>query len=173
MTVYKETILVESHGSRPTYADVTKEVRRIIKESGIQNGICTVISPHTTCAVFFEEYSHDVNEEGDEFLQEDLNHVLEKIIPYHHSKQDYVYPGEAHYQAVESWPNAAEYLPNGDRTALFNGDAHLKATLIGSSQTFEVDKGSLGVGTTGYVYFVDFDCTRPRTRKCKVVVMGE
>lgn len=173
MTVYKETILVESHGSRPTYADVTKEVRRIIKESGIQNGICTVISPHTTCAVFFEEYSHDVNEEGDEFLQEDLNHVLEKIIPYHHSKQDYVYPGEAHYQAVESWPNAAEYLPNGDRTALFNGDAHLKATLIGSSQTFEVVHNALGVGTTGYVYFVDFDCTRPRTRKCKVVVMGE
>lgn len=62
---------------------------------------------------------------------------------------------------------------NGDRTALLNCEAHLKATLIGSSETFEVDNGALGVGTTGYVYFVDFDRTRSRTRKCKIIIMGE
>ena len=59
MAVYKETIKVQSHGKTPTYVDVTKDVRRVIEESGIQNGICVVISPHTTCSVFFEEYSHD------------------------------------------------------------------------------------------------------------------
>jgi hypothetical protein len=35
------------------------------------------------------------------------------------------------------------------------------------------DNGNLSVGITGYIYFVDFDCTRFRTRKCKVVVLGE
>ena len=50
---------------------------------------------------------------------------------------------------------------------------HLKSTLLGSSETFEVDKGKRGVGTTGYVYFADFDRTRPRTRKCKIIVLGE
>lgn len=81
--------------------------------------------------------------------------------------------GEEHYKAVESWPDAATYLPNGDRTALFNGDAHLRSTLVGSSATLEVDDGKLGVGPTGYVYFVDFDRTRERTRKCKIIVIGE
>lgn len=124
MAVYKETIEVKSHGKTPTYIDITKDVRRVIEESGIQNGICAVISPHITCSVFFEEFCHDYNKDG-------------------------------------------------DRAALFNGDAHLKSTLLGSSETFEVDNGKLGVGTIGYVYFADFDRTRPRTRKCKIIVLGE
>lgn len=173
MSVYKETIQVQSHGNTPTYANLTSDVKRIIEKSGIQNGICTVISPHTTCSVFFEEFVHDINDAGDEFLQEDLNRVFEKIIPDHVNKEQYCYPGEEHYKAVESWPDAEAYLPGGDRTALFNGDAHLRSTFLGSSETFEVDNGKLGVGTTGYVYFADFDRTRPRTRKCRVIVVGE
>ncbi len=173
MSVYKEQIEVQSHGKKATYINITPQVRAAIEHSGIQNGTCTVISPHTTCSVFFEEFVHDFNEDGDEFLQADLNKVLEKIIPDQISTDIYNYPGEEHYKAVESWPDAASYLPNGDRTALWNCDAHLKATILGSSQVFDVDNGKLGVGTTGYIYFADFDRTRPRTRKCKIIVMGE
>ena len=86
---------------------------------------------------------------------------------------EYIYPGEAHFVDVESWPNAADYLPGGDRRALLNGDAHIKATMIGSSATLEVADGKLGVGSTGYVYFVDWDRAKGRTRKCKIIVMGE
>lgn len=171
--VHKQQITVQSHGDTPSYINITEEVKKAIKQSKIQNGICTVISPHTTCSVFFEEFVHDFNEAGDEFLQQDLNDVLTKIIPDQVNADIYTYPGEEHYKAVESWSNAAEYLPDGDRKALWNCDAHLKATLIGSSQTFDVDNGKLGVGTTGYVYFVDFDRTRPRTRKCKIIIIGE
>lgn len=103
MAVYKETILLKSHGKTPTYVNITPQVREAIEKSGIQNGICTVISPHTTCSVFFEEFVHDYNEAGDEFLQEDLNDVLKKIIPDHVSADQYNYPGEEHYKAVESW----------------------------------------------------------------------
>lgn len=173
MTVYKETIALQSHGTTPTFINITDEVRRVISKSGIENGLCTVISPHTTCAVFFEEFVHDFDKDGNEFLQKDLNNVLKKIIPDQISTDQYDYPGEEHYKAVESWPDAESYLPNGDRTALFNCDAHLKATLVGSSVVFDVDKNELGVGVTGYVYFVDFDRTRPRQRKCKIIVMGE
>lgn len=173
MAVYKETIQVQSHGKTPTYVNITPQIREAIAKSGIQNGTCTVISPHTTCSVFFEEFVHDFNEDGDEFLQADLNAVLAKIIPDQTSADVYTYPGEEHYAAVASWPDAEAYLPGGDRTALWNGDAHLKATILGSSQVFDVDNGKLGVGTTGYIYFVDFDRTRPRTRKCKIIIMGE
>lgn len=173
MAVYKEEISIKSHGGTPTYVNVTFDIQKAIEKSKVKSGICTVISPHTTCAVFFEEFVHDYNEDGIEFLQEDLNHVLNKMIPDQSSTGMYKYPGEKHYEAVASWPNAQEYLPGGDRTALWNCDAHLKATVIGSSQTFDVEHGRLGVGTTGYIYFADFDRTRARTRTCKVVIMGE
>ena len=54
MTVYKETLKLQSKGGDPTFINITPEVRKAIENSGVKNGICTVISPHTTCAVFFE-----------------------------------------------------------------------------------------------------------------------
>lgn len=173
MMVYNKEISLQSNEGEASYINITNEVREAVKESGVNAGICTVISPHTTCSVFFEEFAHDVNEHGLESLQEDLNNVLRKIIPDHDSKETYVYPGEEHYKAVESWENAADYLPGGDRKMLWNGDAHLKATILGSSESFAVKGGDLGVGKTGYVYFVDFDKTRSRKRTCYIVVMGE
>lgn len=173
MTVYKEKISLVSHGSTPSYFDITPQVRAAITNSGIRNGICTVISPHTTCSVFFEEFVHDYTPEGVEFLQADLDDALRRIFPDNVREGQYRYPGEKHYEAIASWEDAEAYLPNGDRSALFNADAHLKATLLGSSQCFDVDNGKLGVGTTGYIYFVDFDRTRSRPRTCKIVVMGE
>ena len=55
---------------------------------------------------------------------------------------------------------------------LWNGDAHLRSTLIGSNQTFEVADGKLEMNGLASIYFVDFDRTRERTRKVKVVVMA-
>lgn len=173
MAVSKKHFTVQSKGKTPTYKDITQEVKEAIESSGIKEGICVVLTSHTTCSVFYEEFVHDYDENGDEFLQADLNNVLEKIIPNHDNAESYIYPGEEHYRAVEAWPNADEYLPNGDRSALWNGDAHLKATILGSSETFEVTDGKLAVGKTGYIYFADFDRTRARERKCSVVVMGE
>lgn len=173
MKMYKETIELYSEGKTPSYIDITSQVKDIISKSKIKEGMVSVISPHTTCSVFFEEYSHDKNKDGDEFLQLDLNTILEKIIPNHDDKDKYKYPGEKHYEAVESWTNAEEYLPGGDRKSLWNGDAHLKSTIIGSSEIFDVTNNSLGVGETGYIYFVDFDVTRSRTRKCKIIIIGE
>lgn len=57
MAVYKEQISVKSHGKTPTYVDITPQVKEAIEKSGIQNGICTVISPHTTCSVFLKSLS--------------------------------------------------------------------------------------------------------------------
>ena len=173
MKLYKEQIELTSHGKAPSYFDITPQVKEAIAKSGVKEGICTVLTAHTTCSVFFEEFVHDYTEDGDEFLQVDLNNVLEKIIPNQTDYGQYTYPGEKHYEAVESWPDAEVYLPGGDRTQLFNCDAHLKSTILGSSETFEVADGKLGVGTTGYIYFVDFDRTRSRKRKCKIIIMGE
>ena len=176
MKIYKEQIDLRSHGVTPTFINITPEVKQAIANSGIRSGIVTIISPHTTCSVFFEEFVHDLTEDGTEFLQMDLNDALCKIIPDQTEippAGPYMYPGPEHYADVASWPDAEVYLPGGDKTALLNCDAHIKATLLGNSATLEVEDGKLAVGTTGYVYFVDFDRTRERGRRCRVIVMGE
>lgn len=176
MTVYRESIPLMSHGGSPSYINVTQQIKEAISKSGVQNGTVTVISPHTTCSVFFEEFVHDVTEDGTEFLQVDLDHVLEKIIPNQTKlppEGEYTYPGPAHFDEVFRWPDVEFYLPGGDKTQLLNADAHLKATLLGSSQVFPVEDGKLGLGVTGYIYFVDFDRMRARSRTCKLIIMGE
>lgn len=90
MTVYRKVIQVQAHGKTTSYINITEEVRKAIEESGVQTGICAVISPHTTCSVFFEEYAHDRDENGDESLQHDLNVGLAKIFPDHENADTYM-----------------------------------------------------------------------------------
>lgn len=176
MTVHHATFELRSHGGTPSFINVTTQVREALAASGITNGLATVISPHTTCSVYFDEWAHDEMPDGSDFLQADLCTALERIVPEQRElppAQGYRYPGEKHFQDVESWPNAAEYLPGGDRTQLLNADAHLRSTLIGSSQSFQVVDGALVFGVTGYIFFVDWDRARARTRKCQVTIIGE
>lgn len=176
MTVFHKTLALTSHGGTPSFIDVTQLVREAVTESGIANGIVAVMSPHTTCSVYYDEWVHDLLPDGTDFLQNDLNMVLERIIPTQTDfppAQGYSYPGIKHFEEVETWPSAAEYLPGGDRRNLLNVDAHLKASVIGSSSTFPIIDGALGFGVTGYIFFVDWDRARERQRKCQLTVIGE
>lgn len=173
MTVYKGLVKVETLAGKPTYVDVTKEVADIVAQSGIKEGVVNCISCHTTCAVYSQEFDHDMTPAGDTFMQADLSDGLERVFPEQRDWKTYRYPGLRHFEEVESWPNAEAYLPGGDRTLLWNGDAHLRSVLVGSSQTFEVADGKLEMNGLASIFFVDFDRTRERTRKFRVVVMGD
>lgn len=50
-----------------------------------------------------------------------------------------------------------------------NSDAHIKATLTGSSEIILIEKGSLLLGTWQSVYFCEFDGPRSRQLMVKVV----
>ena len=89
MAVFHKEINLTTIANRPSYHDVTADVMEALAISGIQDGICVVSSPHTTCAVFFEEFMHDKNYYGDEFLQVDLNETLDKIIPVQTTEGQY------------------------------------------------------------------------------------
>ncbi|WP_018664666.1 YjbQ family protein [Heyndrickxia acidiproducens] len=170
MTVYIDSISLKTVSDRPSYHDITKEVNKIVQDSKIKNGLCVVSSPHTTCSVYFEEYMHDKNYYGDEYLQVDLNNILEKIIPRERSENQYNSPGPEHIKY-----GMAKVDPDypAEKWTMLNTDAHLRSTLLGSSETFILKNGELLIGKVGYVYFVDFDQTRERNRTCNVLVMGE
>ena len=53
-----------------------------------------------------------------------------------------------------------------------NSDAHIKASLLGSSATIIIEKGSLALGTWQSVYFCEFDGPRQRSLKCRIVAGG-
>ena len=171
MAVYKDTITVTSNGGRPTYHNVTDQVRRIVEKSGIKNGLCVVQSQHTTCSVIFEEFVHDTDFNGDEFLQVDLNRILDRIVPRELTENmEYRYPGPKHLDFLMSLDDPA--YPKDPGTIL-NGDAHIRGSLFGASESFILDDGILKTGSVGYIYFIDWDQNRVRDRKCHVLVMGE
>jgi thiamine phosphate synthase YjbQ (UPF0047 family) len=60
-----------------------------------------------------------------------------------------------------------------DMSCMLNAHAHLRASLLGASETFAVIDGVVQTGQWGYIYFVDFDDLRPRSRKCILTVIGE
>lgn len=170
MKVFHQQIQLETVSGRPSYHDITELVRIAVEKSKINEGICVVSSPHTTCSVYFDEFMHDKNYYGDDFLQVDLNTIFEKIIPHQTSEGQYNSPGPKHiaYGMKKTDPD----YPAAKWTML-NTDGHLRSDLLGSSQTFIIKDSDVMIGKVGYIYFVDFDQTRERKRVCNILVMGE
>lgn len=149
------------------FFDITDDIKSFIQETGIKNGTVTIQSEHTTCAVFFEEYVHDEDRKGHDYLQIDLNDGLRRIFPDETEFDGfYRYPGPAHL-------NREGRTKFEDDCICLNGPAHLKSSLIGASQTFVIENGILQTGSFGSVWFVDFDYLRARKRKCVMCINGE
>jgi secondary thiamine-phosphate synthase enzyme len=82
-----------------------------------------------------------INENADPSVSQDIIMELNKVVPF----QD-------RYQHLEG-----------------NSPAHIKASLIGCSQTVFVESGKLALGTWQGIFFCEFD--GPRNRKVYVKVM--
>ena len=73
MKIHKNQLQVKTHKPEDFY-EITDEVRKIVKESGIKEGILTVFSPHTTGALC-------INENADSDVIEDMIYALDKAFP--------------------------------------------------------------------------------------------
>lgn len=165
MKTVREEFTVSSTGMRPTFHNITEQVREIVKRSQIQSGICVVYSHHTTCSVMTQECSFDTAYTGLEYLQQDLADVFENIIPTCRKEGQYMHPG----------PALTEYsAQHGEEKAqTLNTDAHLRSVFLGRSESIVLIDGKLDLGKFGFIYFVDFDQTCARKRQVQVQVLGE
>jgi len=68
-----KTITIKTDGAQ-LFLDITKHIRSIVRDSGINSGLCHVFVPHTTAAV-------TINENTDPDVREDILNCLEKIAP--------------------------------------------------------------------------------------------
>ncbi|MGI6034050.1 MAG: secondary thiamine-phosphate synthase enzyme YjbQ [Coriobacteriales bacterium] len=79
MTSYK-TFTVRT--SRHTQMiDITRQVEEIVESSGVENGVCTIFTPHTTAAV-------TINENADPNVVRDFTREIDKIVPW---EDDYLH----------------------------------------------------------------------------------
>ncbi len=163
--VVQKEIALQSRGWIPTFHDISREVMEIVKESGIKNGTCSVVSHHTTCSVMIQECSHDIDSFDIEYLQHDLLDIMRKLIPDYSEEGQYRHPGPIHTQF-------GRYVNEpGDFTSM-NTDGHLRSAFFGRSEVITVKDGVLDAGEFAHIYFIDWDHVRARKRQVNVTVMG-
>ena len=163
--IYHEMITVQSD-RRPTFDNITDEVKEIVKASGIKNGQVLVYTGHTTCSVQIQEYSDGQTYWGTELIMQDLVNVLSKIIPTCTNEGQYLHPCQSHVDiaAAEREELAAWSL---------NTDAHLRSVIMGRSVTVPIIDGEMILGEFGRIFFGDWDQVRARERKVVVQFIGD
>ena len=65
---------LELHIDRPGLHDITKKVEAVVKESGVEDGLCTVFVQHTSAGVI-------INEGADPAVRRDLEAWLARLVP--------------------------------------------------------------------------------------------
>ena len=68
-------ILSVKTSSRTELIDITSTIAKLVKESGVTEGLCMLYVPHTTGAV-------TINESADPSVRGDILMVLNQIIPW-------------------------------------------------------------------------------------------
>ena len=130
----KEIIQIETDKQNGLY-DITEEVRRIVKNSKVPEGIVNIYAQGATVGIMIQE-------NWDQSVQNDVINLLKKLIPagvWEHDMQDN------------------------------NGDSHLKAGLVGPSETIPIINGEMGLSTWQNVFLCEFD--GPRTKRTIVVTV--
>ncbi|HHU91928.1 MAG TPA: YjbQ family protein [Halanaerobiaceae bacterium] len=78
--------------NRTEFIDITKEIRQMVKESGISDGIITIFIPHSTAAV-------TINENADPDVVRDIIMEINKVIPFLDSYKHFEGNSAAHIKS--------------------------------------------------------------------------
>ncbi len=163
--VYSKSFKLESRHRAVSFHDVTDQVREIVAESKIKDGIVVVYSRHTTCSVITQECAFDLSMTGLETLQQDLVNVFEDWIPTNRYENQYLHP------KAKALAFAEEH--GEDNFGCHNTDAHLRSSVIGRNVTIVMVDHKMDLGDFGRIHFIDWDQTRGRTRTVWVMIIGE
>lgn len=118
--------------------DVTKKVEGVIKESGIRRGTISVFTPHTTASIRINHF--------EPLLLQDILKFMYRVVPM-----------ESNY--AHDFFEIRTQIESGERS---NGNAHVKAFLLGSSETIPVIDGKMALGRRQSIFFVELDGGRKR-----------
>ena len=87
-------------------ADIGREVAGIVRENGLNSGVCHIFVPHTTCGLA-------INENADPDVKRDiiakLNESVSDDFPYRHSEGN----SPAHIKSVLVGPSLTVFVEDG------------------------------------------------------------
>ncbi len=78
---------------RTEFIDITEKVQEIIKEEGVNNGICYIYTPHTTAGI-------TINEGADPSVQRDIQNTLSRLVPFEADYQHREGNADAHIKST-------------------------------------------------------------------------
>jgi len=123
---------------------ITEQVEQIVAESGVRDGMVTVMTKHTTTGITVNEAL--------ECLESDIQIALSLFAP-----EDRPY---SHARMLKDYGSTAG-----------NPTGHLKALLTGNHCHFLIQDGKIVKGGAQDVYFCEFD--GPASRNILVIVEGQ
>jgi secondary thiamine-phosphate synthase enzyme len=141
LRVHAETFTIDSSEHIELF-DVTPRVTDVIRASGIREGLASVWSMHTTCAIFANE--------SQQALFVDIKRYIEELVA-----------------AGGSWLHNDPGHSDCDRA---NAESHLRSLALGHSLTLQVSGGEAVLGRWQRVLAAELD--GPRARTIRVQVMG-
>jgi secondary thiamine-phosphate synthase enzyme len=124
---------------RMGFVNITPEVQRIVRASGVREGLVLCNAMHITASVFIND-----DESG---LHEDYKRWLEQLAPFD--------------------PSPTRYQHN--RTGEDNADAHLKRQVMGREVVVAITDGKLDFGPWEQIFYGEFDGRRPKRVLIKVI----
>ena len=83
--------------------DITKEVAKIVKESGVKDGLCLVYVPHATAGIL-------INENHDPSVCEDIIKKLSDVVPLHDGYKHDCIDNNAHAHIKSSLISPSEAI---------------------------------------------------------------
>jgi secondary thiamine-phosphate synthase enzyme len=141
LTIHGETLIIDTD-ERIELVDLTDRIMALARQVGVREGVVSLWSMHTTCALFINEFQTA--------LQADIKRFLERLVA---RDAEYLHNDPEHSDC--------------DR---MNADSHLRAVLLGHSMTLQISGGEVVLGQWQRILMAELD--GPRSRSLRVQVMG-
>ena len=139
VVVHGETLVIQTD-QRIELVDLTNRVMEFVRRFNISEGLVSLWSMHTTCALFINEFQTA--------LLSDIKRFLEHMVA---RDADYLHNDPKHSDC--------------DR---MNADSHLRALLLGHSLTLQVSGGEVVLGQWQRILMAELDGPRPRSLRVQI-----
>jgi secondary thiamine-phosphate synthase enzyme len=141
LTIHGETLLI-STDQRIELVDLTKQVMEFVRKFNIREGLVSLWSMHTTCALFINEFQTALLADIKRFLEQ----MVARDAEWMHNNPDH---------------------SDCDR---MNADSHLRALLLGHNLTLQVSGGEVVLGQWQRILMAELD--GPRARSLRIQIFG-
>jgi secondary thiamine-phosphate synthase enzyme len=139
LTVHGETIVI-STDQRIELVDLTNRIMEFARKFNIKEGLVSLWSMHTTCALFINEFQTALLTDIKRFLEQ----MVARDAEWMHNNPDH---------------------SDCDR---FNADSHLRAMLLGHNLTLQVSGGEVVLGQWQRILMAELDGPRARTLRIQL-----